>query len=99
MPRPSSSKFSTNGQEYQNLYLSNRTAVPINVAAKRMNVPEEIKNGTNNPRSRVTVFSGFGNRVGDNVASSKPSTYSTIQISRSNTPTLFISTAIINIIS
>lgn len=39
-------------------------------------MPEESRKGTDKPINIVTVLSGFGNLVGDNVASSKPSTYS-----------------------
>lgn len=38
-------------------------------------MPDVSKNGTNNPIINVTVLSGFGILVGDNVASSKPSAY------------------------
>jgi len=39
-------------------------------------MPEESKQGTDDPISKVTVLSGFGSRAGDKVASSNPSRFS-----------------------
>nr|GMD35330.1 hypothetical protein Iba_chr09dCG5910 [Ipomoea batatas] len=64
---PTSGNFRIN-QDYKddlNYYLTNRTEVPITVLTSRIIKPEEVKNGTDNPISRVRVLSGFGSRAGD----------------------------------
>lgn len=57
-------------------YLSNLTAVPTIVAVNLITMPEDNRKGKNKPISKVRVLSGFGNRAGVSVASSKPSKYS-----------------------
>lgn len=63
------------GASFLNQYLTKRTVVPIIVDVNLIIIPEETRKGTNKPISRVSVFNGLGNLIGDNVASSKPTRY------------------------